>query len=118
MKVEVGSELRTLAEQAVELARRAGATDAEAIAAEGDEFSVHVRLGEVDELTESGSRAIGLRVFFEAEGGQRTANTSTSDLSKDGIARLVGGAVELAKVTGADPFAGLPEREAFGSLRR
>jgi PmbA protein len=116
MSTAIATELRTLAEQAVEMARRAGATDAEAVAAEGDEFSVHVRLGEVDELTESGSRALGLRVFFEAEGGQRTANTSTSDLSKDGIARLVSGAVELAKITGADPFAGLPEREAFGSL--
>jgi PmbA protein len=90
--------------------------DAEAVAFEGDEFSVHVRMGEVDELTESGSRAMGLRVFFEAEGGQRTASTSTSDLSPDGIARLVNGAVELAKVTGVDPFAGLPEHDAFGSL--
>ncbi len=102
----VATELKPLAEQAVEMARRAGATDAEAVAFEGDEFSVHVRMGEVDELTESGSRAIGLRVFFEAEGGQRTASTSTSDLSQDGIARLVSGAVELAKVTGVDPFAG------------
>jgi PmbA protein len=98
------------------MARRAGATDAEAVAYEGDEFSVHVRMGEVDELTESGSRALGLRVFFEAENGQRTASTSTSELSKDGIARLVSGAVELAKVTGVDPFAGLPDRKAFGSL--
>lgn len=116
MSTSVAMDLRTLAEQAVEMARRAGASDAEAVAFEGDEFSVHVRLGEVDELTESGSRALGLRVFFEAEGGQRSASTSTSDLSKDGIARLVNGAVELAKVTGVDPFAGLPEREAFGSL--
>ena len=116
MSTQTGTELRRLAEQAVEMARRAGATDAEAVAFEGDEFSVHVRLGEVDELTESGSRAMGLRVFFEAEGGRRTASTSTSDLSQDGIARLVSGAVELAKVTGVDPFAGLPERDAFGSL--
>ena len=116
MSTQIGTELRRLTEQAVEMARRAGATDAEAVAFEGDEFSVHVRLGEVDELTESGSRAMGLRVFFEAEGGRRTASTSTSDLSQDGIARLVSGAVELAKVTGVDPFAGLPERDAFGSL--
>jgi PmbA protein len=116
MSTQTATELRTLAEQAVEMARRAGATDAEAVAFEGDEFSVHVRMGEVDELTESGSRAIGLRVFFEADGGQRTASTSTSDLSQDGIARLVSGAVELARVTGVDPFAGLPERDAFGSL--
>ena len=70
MSTSVATDLKTLAEQAVEMARRAGASDAEAVAFEGDEFSVHVRLGEVDELTESGSRALGLRVFFEAEGGQ------------------------------------------------
>ena len=116
MSTQTTMELRTLAGQAVEMARRAGASDAEAVAFEGDEFSVHVRMGEVDELTESGSRAMGLRVFFESADGQRTASTSTSDLSQDGIARLVSGAVELAKVTGLDPFAGLPEREAFGSL--
>ncbi|HVG27227.1 MAG TPA: TldD/PmbA family protein [Acidobacteriaceae bacterium] len=108
--------LSGLAEQAVSLALRAGATDAEAVAFEGDEFAAHVRLGEIDQLTESGSRSLGLRVFFEAEGGQRTANTSTSDLSAHGIEQLVRGAVGLARVTGADPFAGLPEREAFGSL--
>jgi PmbA protein len=116
MSAQIATELRTLAEQAVVMARRAGATDAEAVAFEGDEFSVHVRMGEVDELTESGSRAMGLRVFFEADGGQRTASTSTSDLSQDGVARLVNGAVGLAKVTGVDPFAGLPDSEAFGSL--
>ena len=110
------TKLKFLAEVIVEQALKSGALDAEAVAFEGDEFSVHVRMGEVDELTESGSRAMGLRVFFEGEGGQRTASTSTSDLSEDGLRRLVSGAVELAKVTGADPFAGLPDREAFGSL--
>ena len=93
---------------------KAGASDAEASVFGGEEFSVHVRLGQVEQLTESGSRAIGLRVFFAEADGQKTASTSSSDLSADGIARMVAGAVELAKVTGADPFAGLPEREAFG----
>ena len=106
--------LRGLAEQAVDRALRAGAMDAEAVAYQGDEFNAHVRLGEVEQLSEAGSRAMGLRVFFRTEGGQRTATTSTSDLSEAGVARLVSSAVALAKVTGADPFAGLPEREAFG----
>src|SRR5579875_3792734 len=106
--------LATVAEQVVERALRAGATDAEAVAYEGDEFNVHVRLGEVEQLTEAGSRAMGLRVFCGAEGGQRTASTSTSDLSEAGLSRLVASAVELAKVTGVDPFAGLPESEDLG----
>ncbi|HZL26008.1 MAG TPA: TldD/PmbA family protein [Acidobacteriaceae bacterium] len=116
------SKLRLLAEEVVARAVRAGATDAEAVGFESEEFAVNVRLGQVEQLTESGSGALGLRVFFAASArgpsdvaGQRTASTSTSDLSRDGIDRLISGAVELAKVTGADPFAGLPEREAFGS---
>jgi PmbA protein len=112
---ENGVGVRGLAEQAVERALRAGATDAEAVGFASEEFAVKVRLGQVEQLTESGSRALGLRVFFAAEGGARTASTSTSDLSEDGIARLVSGAVELAKVTGVDPFVGLPERGEFGS---
>jgi PmbA protein len=108
------TDLHALVEQSVARALAAGASDAEAVALEGEEFSVTVRLGQVEQLTESGSRAIGLRVFFETEGGQRTASTSTSDLSADGLERMVSSAVELAKVTGPDPFAGLPERAAFG----
>ena len=102
------------AEEVVARALRAGADDAEAVAYEADEFNVNVRLGQVEQLTESGSRALGLRVFFKNSDGQRTASTSTSDLSEDGLHRLVAGAIDLAKVTGADPFAGLPDN--FGSL--
>ena len=113
--VQGARELKALAEEAMARALQAGATDAEAVGYESDEFGVHVRLGEVEQLTEAGSRALGLRVFVGGEGGQRTATTSTSDLSEAGIARLVSGAVALAKITGVDPFAGLPEREAFGT---
>ncbi len=106
--------LRQMAEDVMQRALRLGATDAEAVAYEAEEFGVNVRLGQVEQLTESGSRALGLRVFFADGDGQKTASTSTSDLSEEGIARLVNGAVELAKITSADPFAGLPERAAFG----
>ena len=93
-------------------ALKAGATDAEAVIYEGDEFETRVRLGQVEMLKESGSRAVGLRVFI----GQRTASTSSSDFSEESITRLVEGAVSLAKITSEDPFAGLPEREAFGRI--
>jgi PmbA protein len=109
------TDLHLLAEEAVARALALGATDAEAVAIESDEFSVNVRLGQVEQLTESGSRALGLRVFFATNEGARTASTSTSDLTPDGITRIIQSAVELAKITGADPFAGLPEREAFGT---
>src|SRR5208283_1598747 len=90
----------------------AGASDAEAVVREGDEFSVNVRMGEVETLKESGSRGLGLRVFL----GTRSASTSTSDLTGDGIRQLVDGAMALVKVTEEDPFTGLPETAEFGKL--
>lgn len=93
-------------------ALRAGASDAEAVFSEGDEFETLVRLGQVEQLKEAGSRALGLRVFQ----GQRTASASTSDLSLQGIEQLVASAMALVRVTSEDPFAGLPERGEFGAI--
>ncbi len=104
--------LKQVAEEVMARAIKAGATDAEAVAYEGEEFSALVRLGQVETLKESGSRAVGLRVF----NGLRTASTSSSDLSREGLERLVEGAVALAKITSEDPFIGLPEEGEFGQL--
>ena len=105
-------DLETLASDVVALAMKAGASDAEAVAREGDEFSVNVRMGEVETLKESGSRGLGLRVLV----GTRSASASTSDLTPEGIRQLVDGAMALVKVTEEDPFAGLPETDEFGSV--
>lgn len=109
---DLGPDLAQLALSVVDRAMSAGATDAEAVVYEGDEFEAVVRMGEVERLKESGSRAIGLRVFC----GARTASTSSSDLSDEGIGRLVAGALDLAQVTSEDPYAGLPETGAFGQV--
>jgi PmbA protein len=104
--------LESLAAEVVALAAKNGASDAEAVVSEGDEFSVNVRMGQVETLKDSGSRGLGLRVFL----GTRSASTSTSDLSAEGVRQLVAGALALAKVTEEDPFTGLAERGEFGSL--
>jgi PmbA protein len=105
-------DLKSLAAEVVSRALQAGATDAEAVVSEGDEFSITVRMGEVETLQESGSRGMGLRVFA----GKRSASSSTSDLTSGGVADLVSGALTLVRVTEEDSFAGLPEREEFGQL--
>ena len=105
-------DLETMAADVVALAVKAGASDAEAVVSEGDEFSVNVRMGQVETLKDSGSRGLGLRVFL----GTRSASTSTSDLTQDGIRQLVDGALALVKVTEEDPFTGLAETGEFGSL--
>jgi len=106
-------DFEALATDIVKMAIKAGASDAEAVIREGDEFSVNVRMGQVETLKESGSRAIGMRVFQ----GKRTASASTSDFTPDGIRQLVDGAMALAQVTEEDPFAGLAETEEFGAIK-
>lgn len=105
-------DLESLAADVVGQAMKAGASDAEAVVREGDEFSVTVRMGNVETLKESGARGLGLRVFL----GKRTGSASTSDLTPDGIRQLVDGALALAKITEEDSFAGLPETDEFGAL--
>jgi PmbA protein len=110
------TDMQQLAVDVVERALRAGATEAEAVIREGDEFSTLVRLGQVETLKESGARGIGVRVFLGSGGAHRTANTSTSDFTEAGLDQLVRSAVDLAQVTSQDPFAGLPEPGAMGQV--
>src|SRR5215467_92288 len=107
------TDLRDIATDVVARAMKSGASAAEAIAREGTEFSTVVRMGQVETLKEAGSRGLGLRVFL----GKRAASTYSSDFTREGIDRLVQGALELAKVTSEDPCAGLPEPAQLGSIR-
>ncbi|HTZ73313.1 MAG TPA: TldD/PmbA family protein, partial [Candidatus Aquilonibacter sp.] len=106
------TDLKSLASDVVSRAMQSGATAAECVIREGDEFSTTVRLGQVETLKESGSRSIGVRVFF----GQRAASTHSSDFSPAGIDRMLSSALELAKITSEDPFAGIPEASQLGQL--
>ncbi|MGO9648173.1 MAG: TldD/PmbA family protein [Terriglobales bacterium] len=106
------TDLREIAQDIVRRAMAGGATAAECVVREGDEFSTLVRLGQVETLKESGSKAIGVRVF----NGQRAASTYSSDFSRDGLDRMVKSAIELAKITSEDPFGGIPEASQLGSL--
>ncbi|HYW45137.1 MAG TPA: metallopeptidase TldD-related protein [Bryobacteraceae bacterium] len=104
--------LPELAQDVVARALAGGASDAECTIAEGDEFTANVRMREIEQLKEAGSRAAGLRILI----GKNTGASYTSDLSREGIEQLVKAAIELADITTEDPHAGLPEEGEFGSL--
>ena len=104
--------LLQLATDIVHQATAAGATGAECTIAEGEEFSANVRMRELETLKEAGSRAAGLRILI----GKRTGSSYTSDLTPEGIRRLVRSALELADITTEDPHAGLPEPAELGAL--
>src|ERR1700747_1878196 len=97
------TDLKDLASDIVRRAMSGGATAAECVIREGDEFSTLVRLGQVETLKEAGSRSIGVRVF----NGQRAASTHSSDFSSAGLDRMLKSALELSKITSADPFGGM-----------
>ena len=101
-----------LARGTIQQALAAGATDAECTISESEEFSVQVRLGDVETLKQAASRTAGLRILA----GKRTGSSYTSDLSADGIRQMVSQAVELASVTTEDPFVALPDAEEFGMI--
>ncbi|MGA8154423.1 MAG: TldD/PmbA family protein [Terriglobales bacterium] len=109
---KVETDLKEIAQDIVRRAMAGGATAAECVVREGDEFSTLVRLGEVETLKESGSKAIGVRVF----NGQRAASTYSSDFSREGLDRMVKSALELSKITSEDPFGGIPEASQLGSI--
>ncbi len=106
------TDLREVAQDIVRRAMAGGATAAECVVREGDEFSTLVRLGQVETLKEAGSRSIGVRVFH----GQRSASTYSSDFSREALDRMLKSALELAKITSEDPFSGIPEASQLGSL--
>jgi len=106
------TDLRGLAQDIVRRAMAGGATAAECVIREGDEFSTVVRMGQVETLKESGSKSIGVRVFS----GKRAASTYSSDFSRDGLDRMVKSALELAKITSEDPFSGLPDPAQLGAI--
>src|SRR5579862_5030374 len=106
------TDLKEVAQDIVRRAMHSGATAAECVVREGDEFSTLVRLGQVETLKESGSKAIGVRVF----NGKRAASTYSSDFSREGLDRMVKSALELSKITSEDPFGGIPDASQLGSL--
>ncbi|HUA20847.1 MAG TPA: TldD/PmbA family protein [Bryobacteraceae bacterium] len=101
-----------LAQQAVRLALEDGATDAECTLAEGDEFSAVVRMRSLEKLIDAGSRSAGLRVLI----GQRAGSSYTSDLSHEGIRKMVESALAVAQIATDDPYAGLPDAADLGAI--
>jgi PmbA protein len=91
--------LERLGARAVEEARRAGATEAEACVERGRAFSVRVNGGDIETLKQSGTLGLGLRVIVD----ERVGFVSTNDLGAAALGDLARRAVALARHSGPDP---------------
>src|SRR5215211_2817675 len=94
-----------LAEEAV----RRGASAAEVVIRKRTEFSIGVRLGEVETLKESTDQGLGLRVLIDG----RQASVSGSDFSRAAVYSLLDEAIVLARATSPDDNTNLPEPADF-----
>jgi len=97
-------ELKNLAESLVDYGRANGADEVEVAVGDGREFSVDVRLGQIENLVEAGSTHLGLKIIKD----MRTAYATSSDLNLETLRRLVRNAVARAELGSRDECAGLP----------
>lgn len=106
-----GKNLEQIAVNLVDRATSGGATGADVIVREAEEFSTALRLGKIESLKEAASKGLGLRVIA----GTRSAACYSSDFSRASLERLVERALAMAKATSEDPATGLPEPDLLGS---
>jgi PmbA protein len=99
------SALIDLASRLVAAARRAGASEADAVAVRSVSLSVEVRDNAVEESQRSEGDDVGLRVLV----GHRQAAVSTNDIKADGLDALAERAVAMARAAPEDKYAGLAD---------
>ena len=90
---------------ALDEARAAGATQAEADCSLQQGLNVTVRLGEVETIEYQRDRALGITVYFNGAKG----SASSADLRPDAVKQMVAKACSIARHTARDEFAGLAD---------
>lgn len=101
---------RTRLEQAVQQAlsiAQKGCDSAEVAVSRTTGMSVSTRMGEVENVEFNSDGALGITVYHN----QRKGSASSTDLSDDAIVRTVQAAIDIAKYTSEDPFAGPADRD-------
>ena len=70
-------------------------------------ISVSTRYGEVENVGINSDGALGITVYHQ----NRKGSASSTDLSPDAIARTVQAALDIARYTSPDPYAGVADKE-------
>ncbi len=100
--------LQELAEFLVSYGEKNGADEVEVTALESNEYTLNIRLNEIENLVEASSRTIALKVIKD----NRSAIATSSALQKETLQRLVQGTLQRALLASPDEFSGLPDPPA------
>lgn len=99
------ADLTRLVEQALDEARRQGASAAETTVSVGTGLSVHVRQGAVETVEHERDRSLAVVVYF----GHRQGAAASADFSAESIRATVTAACSIARYTSEDPAHGLAD---------
>jgi len=103
-----------LARSVLDQAARLGATAAATDVSESAGLSVNVRKGKVETIEQTRDKGLGVTVYV----GTRRGHASTSDFSPKAVSETVKAAFEIARFTGEDPHAGLPDADTLAREHR
>ena len=103
--------LHEIAARGLEMARRLGATDASVDISESSGLSVNVRKGSVETIEQTRDKGVGITVYV----GKRRGHASTSDFADLALSETVAAAFEIARYTGEDDCAGLPDADQLAT---
>ncbi|MBK0035641.1 metalloprotease PmbA [Erwinia sp. S43] len=104
------AEQRKILEQAVATAlelAKTGSDGAEVAVSKTTGISVSTRYGEVENVEFNSDGALGITVYHQNCKG----SASSTDLSPEAIKRTVQAAIDIARYTSADPYAGVADRD-------
>ena len=99
--------LKTVVNDLLQEAKSKGASAAEAGLSVESGLSVTVRMGEVETIEHNRDKGLAITVYF----GNRKGSASTSDFSAKAVKETVKAACDIARYTGDDPYAGLPDEK-------
>ncbi|MDX7990611.1 metalloprotease PmbA [Xenorhabdus littoralis] len=103
---EQRKQLEDAVAHALELAK-AGCDAAEVAVNKTTGISVSTRFSEVENVEFNSDGALGITVYHQ----QRKGSASSTDLSPEAIARTVQAAIDIARYTSPDPYAGPADKE-------
>ena len=104
-------EIKQMSQDVLKLAKKQGASAAEAEVSLSMGQNVSVRLHEVENIEYNRDKGLSVTVFF----GQQKGHASTSDLSLTALQDTVVAACDIAKYTAKDAYCGLADAELMAT---
>jgi PmbA protein len=105
------STLKGINADVLKIARELGASDCVVDVSESSGLAVTVRRGQIETIEQTRDKGMGVTAYL----GMRRGHASTSDFSPTALRQTVQAAVDIARHTGEDDCAGLPDQDSLAT---